>query len=187
MPHAVYVGSHVLALYNADGSIWGVFDLRKEEANFYADAPELIPIAHIDGNFHGGPVLRIKGESEHWYQVIVNEDTGMTAYALKVPFEPQQTGMWTKTTFEFWLINTRFIQRRPGSSPLLDAPNGKPVAGDDGQSRTLEFIKLDRPGGEWAFVRVNYKLAGWVRLRDGRKFFLWTQFSLGLWDNDKDR
>lgn len=178
MPQAIFEGSHVLALYNRDGSIWRVYDTSRKAPNFYAKAGELVPIANI--SVDSGPVLRIKGESEHWYQVIVNEDTGTVAYALKVPFDPENVGMWAKTTFEYWLRGRRYIKRQPELSPLLDAPSGKPIATDEERFWQVEFIKLDRPDGEWAYVRANDEVAGWIRLREGRKFFVVTPFSIEL-------
>jgi hypothetical protein len=175
---AQYVSHTTLTLYKDDSSVWLKFDLESKNPGYFGRTNNASFVPFATPGLEGSPpsriVLRVTGESEHWYRVIVNEDSGAVAYVLKG--DPE----WSKSTFEYWLKGWHL--RPPlDHPPLLDAPNGKVIPESEPiHFEQVAFLKLDKPDGEWAFVErtVDSKTyRGWLRWRDGRKFLVDCYFA----------
>lgn len=169
-----------ITLYSADSKVWHTLDLNLKSDIYFGKLPkeEFVPFS-TPGLKSVPPmslVLRINGESDHWYRVIVNEDSGSVAYVLKL--DPD----WTKTTYDYWLRGRKALFLTAEQPPLLDAPNGKAIPESEFiKFDKVEYLRLDKPDGEWAFVEgwVNLKsYRGWLRWRDGRKFLVDCYFAL---------
>jgi len=176
---AQYVTRTVLTLYKEDASVWFTFDLNPKGQLYFAQKRNFVPFA--TPGIHTGPplsvCLRITGESDHWYQVVVNEDSGLIAFVLKS--DPE----WSRSSFEYWFKGFKVISLSKNHAPLLDSPDGKPVSETEFMHfEAVNFIKLDRPDGEWMYVEsrdidVNPRpYRGWLRWRDGRKFLVGCVF-----------
>jgi len=188
VPGDKYMAAHQLSLFNADGSLFVMMDLLPRSYNYFFKNKDMIPFsfigAEVDPVAPASFVFRLAGESEHWYKVVYNEDTGKIVYAPKFELGPDEIGMWRRSTYDFMLRSVGTVDLPPDHEPLLDAPNGSPVE----KFQNLRFehlwvVKLDKPDGEWIFVRDSDKdlgeanIQGWVRWRDGRKFLLGTIFN----------
>jgi len=168
-----------VALYSQTGEVKLFFDLLNGRQDYYEQVPELIAFANLFGPKLGlGPALRIVAESSHWYEVVQNEDTGETAFAPKGTVGPKHIGMWTQTTFDDWLRLKNPIYVSFDHPPLLEEPGGEPVsASHPNEFDYVWYIKLDKPDGEWMYVEQmpwGSKIKGWIKWRDGRKFFFST-------------
>lgn len=112
------------------------------------------------------------GESPHWYEVEVNEETRATKFVLK------SDPMWAKTKWSYWLAKIRFFKFGDSEPPLRDKPNGE-VIEESANLRfySLKFLKAD---GDWAYVE-GYKsktYRGWIRWRKGRDMLVKDSFNL---------
>ena len=173
------VGLGLLEQKRTDG-VWHTFDIDHRKPDYFGkiSTEQLVPFATptLEGNPPWNIVLRANGESEHWYRVIVNEETGDVAYILKT--DPE----WLKTTFEYWLNGSSILRPLGSFLPLLDTPNGKVIPATEGMIfDQLYFLKLDKPDGEWAYVEtpenpIVHK--GWIRWRNGREFLVDCYFSI---------
>lgn len=177
---AQYATRTTAAIYRDDATVWLTFDLDHKHIGYFGKVTsvDFVPFA-TPGLLPTPPnrlVLRISGESENWYKVVVNEDTGTVGYIFKG--DPD----WWKTTFEYYLKGKKTFSPAKDFAPLLDAPNGKIIPESEFiRFERLEFIRLDKPDGEWAYVErvVDGKpYKGWIRWRDGRKFLVDCYFSL---------
>ena len=105
-----YPTSDVLVLYNGDGTLWYRFSVDWRSPIFWKDNK----IGFVPFTNHFLFALRLVGESPHWYEVEVNEETGATKYILKS--EPR---MWSKVTWSF-AFSASFsvkIDQEHGGSP----------------------------------------------------------------------
>jgi len=161
-------GSDVLTLYNKDGSLWYRFSVNPANSDHFLRniKKEFLPFA----TFLSGPdaiILRMVGESSHWYEVEVNEETRETKFVLK------SDPMWAKTKWSYWLYEMKFLKFKDEQPPLLDKQDGKVIeASSDLQFYHFRFLKAD---GDWAYVEGigNQKLHyGWIRWRKGRDMLI---------------
>src|SRR5260221_5435625 len=92
---AQYISHTMLSLDKEDSSVWLTFDLDFRNDLYFQRKKDFIPFATpgLEWTSPSHLVLRISGESKHWYRVIVNEDNGTVAYVLKS--DPE----WWKSTF----------------------------------------------------------------------------------------
>lgn len=177
VPATEYRSRTTMTLFDADGKAWRVLDVnRRGDFYFGKYRDDIVPFA--TPGISSAPamtfVMRVVSESPHWLRVIVNEDSGKVAYVRKD--DPD----WFRTTFEYWLKGWNIVLTAE-QAPLLEQPNGKVIpASESIKFGHAEFIKLDKPDGEWAYVRAlkdGKEYYGWVRWRDGRKFFVDCYFA----------
>ncbi len=169
LKHGVYQSLTTLSVSDLDGKLWLPLSLDPKSPAYFGKSEKIVPFA-APGMRPVPPqmiVLRIAQESEHWYEVIINEDTGERGYVLKS--DPE----WLRSTFQYWLWGHQVLRRKAAVFQIYDAPNGKIC--EELENEAVDFIRLDHPGGEWALVRWQSSSTpseGWVRWRDGRRFLV---------------
>lgn len=159
-----YPTSDVLVLYNGDGTLWYRFSVDWRSPIFWKDNK----IGFVPFTNHFLFALRLVGESPHWYEVEVNEETGATKYILKS--EPR---MWSKVTWSFAFSASFSVKIDQDRVKLRDKPDGKVVKETaDKKFVLLKFVKLD---GDWMYLDARRNVGwtqvayhGWVRWRKGR-------------------
>ena len=170
--------THFLTIYNADQSVWYGFSIDWQKPDFFKKKPkkDFLPVATSIREYFDFVVLRMTGESKHWYEVEVNEQTRDVKYILK------SDPAWAKSNWEYWLFKGT---GRPYSNYLLvdgkremlrDKPDGKIIEkpGDFDVDK-LYFVKAD---GDWAYVKMpGNSLRGWIRWRNGREFLVGCIFN----------
>lgn len=160
-----------LTLYNEDGTLWyrfsilwtndGAPDFVGKDVDFYPLAPK----KRTEG-LASYVVLRLVGESAHWYEVEVNEQTRATKFILKS--DPN----WTKASWGFLFNWSRRIYVDQDRVKLRDKPGGEVIKEyQNFHYDALIFRKID---GDWIYVEGirNYFTPnlyyGWIRWRKGR-------------------
>jgi hypothetical protein len=167
-------------LYEPDGTVWFGFSLNSGEPEYISkkNKPEFVPLSKDREEWPKRVILRMVGESEHWYEVEVNEQTRATKFILKS--EPR---MWAKVTWEYAILNGRkdgdnYIYTDENRELLRDGPDGKiKEERDILDTNRLMVLKVD---GDWAYVFVGDSSAwmkGWIRWRNGREFLVGTVFN----------
>jgi len=160
--------SDVLTLYNKDGLLWYQFSVNPANSNHFLRniKKEFLPFA----TYLSGPdavILRMIGESSHWYEVEINEETRETKFVLK------SDPMWAKTKWIYWLYEIKFLKFNDEQQSLLDKPDGKVIeASSDLQFYHFRFLKAD---GDWAYVEgigLQKLYYGWIRWRKGRDMLI---------------
>lgn len=168
-----WYASHILTIYNENGSIWYQYSLEKTEPGFFQKNTKegFLPFAsHVFGNY-----LRMVSESPNWYKVEINEETQETKYISK------SDPTWAKKNWDHFLTKMRFFNSKTVKSEtfnkpndniqpeLFDKPNGNIIEESAGFNRSyLSFIKTD---GDWAYVsglKDSKYFYGWIRWREGR-------------------
>jgi hypothetical protein len=175
-----WFGSHTLTIYDGKGSVWFRFSVSpKRPDHFYEKRKkDFLPFGTGYDQYHPDVViLRLVGESQHWYKVEVNEETQATEYILKA--DP----MWAKTTWSHWLFAGGSIGVDIEKTPLYDEPDGKIIEGPLGG--TYVAAMMVKPYGNWAYVSTrgsakgSYKdFKGWVRWRRGRSVLVKLVFDV---------
>lgn len=91
------------SIYNNDGSLWYVYSNHSYEPDYFRrnKTMDFLPFAGY-GDFGRTAILRMVGESNSWYEVIVNEKTKATKFILK------SDSRWEKKTWDFWLAKIEF-------------------------------------------------------------------------------
>jgi hypothetical protein len=169
-------------LYDENGALWYRFSLSLAKDDFFLKskkkgflplAPELREIRDYEPAFPPDLViLRMVGESEHWYEVEINEKTKETKFVLK------NDPLWAKTRWSYWLYYGWNLKLDGNKVKLLDNPDGKIIeTSADINFGEVKFLKAD---GDWAHVEgidKNIKYRGWIKWRDGRKFLVGCIFN----------
>ena len=169
-----------LSLYNPDGSVWYSFSLGEESPNYFVkyrqiiNKPEFIryrkegfsPLGTPGVWFPGAVVLRMVGESPHWYKVEVNEETRDVRYILK------SDSLWVKKSWDYWLFRgnevsgSNYFLADKERALLRDKPDGKVIEDPDIQKlRACEFSRWTENGRTSKHPRSQ---AGSVGARDAR-------------------
>jgi hypothetical protein len=167
--------AHRLSIYNPDGSMWYSYSLNAFENDYYLKTPkkEFVPFASNPSLILDFTVLRMRGESDHWYEVEVNENTKAIKYILK------DDPMWAKTSWEFWLLRGdeykthSYLTVDEDRPMLLDKPYGVPIEkSGEFNVNVLFFKKME---GDWAYVNLKQgktSIFGWMRWRQGREILV---------------
>lgn len=165
-----YRKDEFIHLYNQDGSLWykftyyyddsdGKFEYRNEDFKPFAFHPDYFVLA-----------LRCVGENHSYYEVIVNEDTGMKKFVEKdgrtLKFEP-----WEKH-----ILNTFAIGFSREENAIRETPGGKVKIVDLPKEVTFRPVEIK---GEWLRVRWNGsknsgKSAefGWVKWKENHNILV---------------
>ncbi len=166
-----YKFADTLTLYNADGTLWYRFSLTYEKPDYFMRDTKMNFVPFSMGGHSNSPqkvILRMVGESSHWYKVEVNETTRAMKFILK------SDPMWSKTTWEYWIGYTN-LMIDPEEVKLLDKPDGKVVEEAVTWSWTAKRgVKLLKIDGDWAFVKtvIGDEYKGWIRWRNGRNLLV---------------
>jgi hypothetical protein len=132
-----------VTIYNEDGSVWYSFHNTVNDPDYwrYNKQSGFAPFAEIS---EGEVILRLVGESPHWYKVEVNEETRATKYVLKS--DPK----WAKKDWSFFLAAMRYFDFIGEHPPLLDNLDGKVIKeAADLRYSQFRFLKAD---GDWTLV-----------------------------------
>ncbi len=165
-----------LPIYHADGEVW--FNLKVVFGQSDGYRPGSVkgfkPYSEAPGNI----LMRLAAESEHWYEVEVDEDTRETKYVSKVD------GHWVRTSFlTFFEGGTVDVGR--GTS-VFDAPDGKLIKELATDHLNARYVRLD---GDWIlldFYLDDKEYRGWIRWQDGRRPLIgWTYNSWKIPDVDR--
>ena len=168
-----YDTSHILTLYDDSGLIWYRFSiLWRGDPNVkypihFTEDPKIgfLPFSLTHQKWTGIVILRMVGESPHWYKVEVNENTQATQYVLK------SDPMWVKKEWSYWLYEGLSLKLGENNSFLFDKPNGKII--EETTNQKFDGVQLIKVEGDWAYVKQfskldNHLYKGWVRWRKGR-------------------
>jgi hypothetical protein len=172
------------SIYSEDGSLWYVYSNHHYDPDFYKKNKTInfLPFAGY-GDFGRNALLRMVGESKHWYKVEVNEQSQATKFILKS--DPN----WEKTTWDLWLAKIgQFTIDENDKTAIYDKPNGNVIgqADNTGMRYFRYFGKLSKRDGDWLYVQVSkdgyscYPVEaksekcypGWIRWREDRKFLV---------------
>ena len=162
----VYLNSHRVQLYNADGSVWFRFSLWPREPDYFLRDPKIVfkPFGTNPTTWPDMVALRMTGESPNWYEVEINEDSRETKFVLK------SDPLWAKSKWEFWFnVSFNFVIDNDRTK-LLDKPGGKIIEESANINfRQLMFLKAE---GDWVYVQglipYGQTYRGWIRWRKGR-------------------
>jgi len=187
VPVDKYPTSNILTLYNEDGSRWYQFNIQWSDPDFYRKdmKPGFLPFATLS-HTKSVIILRMVGESPHWYQVEVNEKTQETKYVLK------SDPTWAKSTWSHWLAAMEGFVPKDSDNLLLDKPDGK-VIEEAAEIKFEEYIFL-KADGDWAYVEAaehkgnlkGWVFKGWIRFRKGRELLVKSDSYLGFKVSDID-
>ncbi len=169
------------SIYNNDGSLWYVYSNQSSEPDYYRrnKTMDFLPFAGV-GDYGRDAILRMVGESDHWYKVEVNENTQTTKFILK------SDSRWEKTTWDFWLARIAyFAVDENGKTQTYDKPNGN-IIGQSLDSKIKLLRYLGKRDGDWAYFQVQITgqfcypveskseqcYPGWIRWRKDRDFLV---------------
>ncbi len=150
----------IYRIYNDDKTIWYEFSFGKESPVFFVNNknPDFKPFVPFSWAWL---YMRVVGESENWYKVVVNEEIEETKYILK------SDRVYGYATFEYYLDKSGFITFDGEKNVLRETPNGKPA--------DVKYIpgryNIKKIEGEWMDVRgkEESQIEGWIRWRkDGK-------------------
>lgn len=178
-----YKDSHMLTLYNEDGTVWYNFSIaftaerekkfwRNRKKGFHPFA-EGSPVSK-GPSIHTFIILRLVGKSDNWYKVEINEETQETKYVLK------DDPMWTKIGADYWLVSSGKVFLNKDKLMLYDKPNGKVIEKSrDTIHQELRVFKVD---GDWIYTETRHKytgekISGWIRWQKGRKLLVGSIFN----------
>lgn len=167
--------THRLSIFNSDGSLWYRFSVLYDEADYFGKNSKIgfVPFSKfVSDEWPDGFVLRLAGESTHWYEVEVNESTKETK------FIPKKDPLWAKVSWSSWLLTNPLMYIDNDLIKLRDKPNGDVVEGFESyQHGGLVFLKGD---GDWALVRGGNggkQYQGWIHWKEGRKLLVGCTFN----------
>ncbi len=186
IPTGTWFKAHIMNLYNEDASLWYRFSTNPGDALFYGKNTKMGFLPFATSTYDREIViLRMVGESPHWYQVEINEDTQKTKFVLK-----SDAMMWVKSTWNHWLVKMEGFTLKNSDALLLDEPDGKVIEeASPIRFQNYTFIKAD---GDWAYVEAAQNLGrskgivykGWIRFRKGREMLInpnrWVEFQKDL-------
>jgi hypothetical protein len=164
-------------LYNGDGSLWYKYQDRRGALKYYRS--DFLPFGAYS-DIGRNAILKIFGESEHWYEVEVDARTNATKYLLKS--DPN----WAKKSWDFWLAKMMVFKVNPADRlDVYDKPDGK-VIENSSKDQIANLSYVGKRSGDWIAVGImrgrglclelertdKWCRPGWVRWRVGRDFAL---------------
>lgn len=139
-----YGENDTVKIYNADGSIWYEFSYYDDAAFDQLESinTEFRPFAfHPDYLILG---LRVTGEDDKRYEVVVNEEDGLKKFVRKddkvLEYEP----------FEKHILSTYAIDFDSDKNPVLDEPEGKKVTEDYSKVAIFKAVQVS---GDWVELK----------------------------------
>lgn len=184
---AEYRSSHILTLYNADGSLWYRFSVQPGEPSYFMKDTKMnfLPFSTDVGfikledfpNCGVSPpvavILRMVGESKNWYEVEINEETKATKFVLK------SDRMWAKTSWSYWLFKGNNVEVDTDLTKLFDKPNGEAISKTSFLgAQTYQVLKVE---SDWIYVQSREDIKGnengWIRWRKGRDILVGSIFT----------
>lgn len=160
--------SHMMTIYNEDASIWFRFSIDRRDSDYFLQnmKKDFLPVATYPHQSPSAVILRLVGESPHWYKVETNENTEETKFIFK------NDPAWIKTPWSHWLL-VIYKLRIGKDARLLDKPDGKPIEEIENLSPSIVyFLELQ---GDWAKVETGFygkTFIGWIRWRKDREILV---------------
>ncbi len=157
-----------LPIYHADGEVWFTLKvvLGRTDGHYPGKVKDFKPFSEVPGAL----VMRLSAESEHWYEVEVDEDTRETKYVSKVD------GHWMRTTFHT-LFEGRFVHVGRGTK-IFDAPDGTLIEERAADHLDARYLRLN---GDWMLLEFYSDLKkvyqGWIRWQDGRRVLIGSAYN----------
>lgn len=171
-----FYNAHILTIYNEDGSLWYRFSLNARNSDyFYKNMKQGFSPFSIFVKDYGTPnalILRMVGESKHWYKVEINEETRATKFVLK------SDPMWAKSNWSYWIYKSTNLIIDSKQTKLHDKPEGKII--DEFSEIDFQRVVIKKVEGEWVLVKdfINEKwYQGWIRWRDDRRILVGCIFN----------
>lgn len=165
----------IVRLFNKDGSLWYSFSFYDDsDIKFDGSNTDFNPFAFHQDNFL--LVFKCVGVVGEWYQVIVNENSGLRKFVKK------DDPLFTFQKWEDHIINLFAVGVDGSTNPVLSRPeNGERVQVPKG----VNFYP-DRIDGVWLRIRwdeseseeannTNRKQGmryGWIRWKDGNNIII---------------
>lgn len=166
-----------LSIYDGDGEFWYAINIEPKDPDYFLRSlrTDFRPLGPIPRDFGNGKmsapslvILRLVGESKHWFEVEINERTRATRFILKSdPF-------WSRVTWAD-IFNMSFeVYIDSNHVKVLDRPNGEELAACTKVAPTkLVYAKLE---GDWMLVNewrgADARCKGWIRWRKGRTMLI---------------
>ncbi len=159
-----------LLIYNKDGSVW--YEFQFSSANntqqSTSDGGPFRPFRY-DPSEHN-VAFNLIGETARYYEVIVNEESGITKYVKKD--DPiLRRGTWDQYILECFAVG--FDSR---SNPLSQNPNGQPA---DVVSQKSETFHPEKISGNWLKVQWRENddekrpaRSGWIRWKEDNRIVI---------------
>lgn len=156
-----------IKIYNEDGSLWYEFKITDDEVaqKAFEQNEDLRPFRFdLDDFFF---YFNRIGENDRYYQVIVNEDTGLKKFVRKD--DPK----FKAETWQQYILNCNSVGFDPQQNPLRETPDGQFVSGE--VSEKLIFSPKEIKG-DW--LKVSWTNSddpkekpkfGWIRWRQDKK------------------
>lgn len=151
-----------LRIYDADGKIWYEVSYDYRHPLFYKNNDrKLKPFVSVNTY----PLaMRIRAVSDHWYEIVPNEDTDESKFTLiSDPFLKRET--WQSVLDDY-----RYIRFDPKTNPVHDAPDGNVV---EAEISNREQFVIRAVEGDWVQIRrYAREMVGWIRWRDEKGKFI---------------
>lgn len=154
--------SDVYRFYNDDGTVWYEVAISEKNPKYFGsnDNPDYRPIYPFT---LAGPKLRLIGECEYWYQVVVNESKALVKYV------PKSDPLFDKFDWEKTILSGAKVTTDLADNPIRTAPDG-PVA--DNLPDGVKYFQPVVIKGDWMWVSGSSepdrkRFSGWIRWRNG--------------------
>jgi hypothetical protein len=175
--------SHMMSLYNEDGSLWYHFSVDPKSSDYFGRNKKkvFLPFATYP-DYADVVILRLVGESPHWYKVEVNEETQATKFILK------SDPMWAKTRWSYWLAEMKIFKLNEDQPPLRDKPDGQVI--EESAKLRVDKVTFLSADGDWAYVKgysYQKKYQGWIRWRKGRDILIKDRFGILIFPKPSTR
>jgi len=175
-----YGEADTISIYNRDGSPWYEFSYYDEDA---FDELEGLNTDFKPFAFHPDYfllALRVVGEDDRNYEVVVNEESDLRKYVRK------DDKNLAYEDFGQHILSTFAVDFDPAKNPLRSEPGGEPVKTE---ASGIRMFKAEKIEGDWLEVSwapsgdsngtgtsnvadAESRPIGWVRWREKNKFLL---------------
>ncbi len=164
-----------IPLYDKEGNIWHEFVFNEDVLELQKDKKpdeRFKPYYPYKSFEYSNPVVRIKGISDYYYEILINEKTEEPKYIKK------SNSFVHYAWFDAYITFSDKISFNSKTNPIRETPNGRileVVLSDDDQFRP----KVWKMKGDWIeIVSVESKkyedseIKGWIRWKQGRKILV---------------
>ena len=166
----------MVRIYDESGVVWNVisyFDDSRDSMSQPGD--KFRPFSFRAGDF----VLKMRctGKSDHWYEVIVDEEVSPKVKKYVRVDDP----LFEVRTWEKYILGFGWVVFDHEKNPILQSPDGKKK--DIRLSKDMRFVPVEMQG-DWLKIRqeeadskqinkANSNNSGWIRWREGEKVLVY--------------
>ena len=151
----------VVRFYNNDASIWYEFSNEQSHPLFMANTRKPSELKLFNPLWL--VIFRLKAVSEHWYEVVINEETQETRYTLI------SNPVLGRVGFDRYLMPGPIVFDKE-KNPFRDAPDGKikDVVYRDNDQYLIDYIQK-----EWLLAHSSKTgETGWIRWKKDRDILI---------------